>query len=208
MNLREGKKKKILSVPINQFAMLLAEHFETRNPSSQIPNYSLNNFFFPTRNTVTKEKRVSYNSYIEEFFPSGKPLEESSVFNGAVTATAAALCDGVVDWVAGSSGFIFGFGVLDFSLGPWPLALQLRFRHLSCAAKRNLFLDNEFEKVQFSFHSLFEKIILCFEYKNHIPCTTIALKSNTQNPASIWFDMVIFFFHELIFFFHAHLENL
>lgn len=78
----------------------------------------------------------------EAVFPSSEHLEESSraasvdasSAAGVEEAGACVMSNGVAA-VSGASGLGLAFGVRDFSLGPWPLALTLIFRHLSYVSK-------------------------------------------------------------------------
>jgi hypothetical protein len=77
--------------------------------------------------------------YSGAFFPSVKLLEASSIFGSAAVscATEAATEGCTLDAeVEGASGLAFDFDVRDFSLGPWPPALTLMFRHLSYSCRK------------------------------------------------------------------------
>lgn len=86
----------------------------------------------------TVDTSIKNAAYFEAVFPSNRHFEESSICTSvdAGSTTAAAeepgvhvMAKGIA--VAGESVVAFGFGVLDFSLGPCPFALTLIFRHLS-----------------------------------------------------------------------------
>jgi hypothetical protein len=77
--------------------------------------------------------------YLEAFFPSIKLFEESSIFGSATASCATGAAVGVCamdDGVGGASWLSFDFGVRDFSRGPWPLALTLKFLHLSYSSRK------------------------------------------------------------------------
>lgn len=78
---------------------------------------------------------IEKRTYFEAVFPSNKHFELSSTITSAATSSEAGMEEAEVcalgTGVTEESGLTFTFGVLDLSLGFCPLALTLRFLHLS-----------------------------------------------------------------------------